>query len=88
MLKLITSTSVQNRAILEARQRQLEVTALVAKRDKLQTEFDDIFIQPIEILEGVEVLTGEMIQRAQSLMAQIAKLNKTIGVKGSTRRKL
>ncbi|MBZ5643702.1 MAG: hypothetical protein LAO19_13150 [Acidobacteriia bacterium] len=88
MLKLITRTSVQNRAILEARQRQLEVTALVAKRDKLQTEFDDIFIQPIEILEGVEVLTGEMIQRAQSLMAQIAKLNKTIGVKGSTRRKL
>lgn len=80
-LMLITRTSTQNRAVFEARQRQIEVAGLVTKRNNLQAEFDAIF----EIdLDG---LTNEALEKAESLMAQIAKLNKTIGVKGTDRTK-
>jgi hypothetical protein len=82
MQTLITRTSLQNRAVLEARQRQVEVKALVVKRDNLQAEFDIIFANDIDNL------TKEMVEKAESLMIQIAQLNKTIGVKGSIRKKL
>jgi hypothetical protein len=81
MSTLITRTSVQNRAVLEAHQRQLEVTALVVKRDGLQKEFDAIFAT------NTDSLTAQMVEKAQSLMAQIAKLNKAIGVKSTSRKK-
>jgi hypothetical protein len=76
---LITRTTVQNRAVFDNRRRRLEVMVLAGKRDSLQSEFDHMFET------DVEMLTEESVQRANDLMGQIAKLNKLIGIKGSTR---
>jgi hypothetical protein len=81
MATLITRTTVQNRAILETRRRQLDLKAVVVKRDALQAEFDAICA--VE-LDGI---SEDAINTANELMAQIAKLNKTIGAK-STRSRL
>ena len=77
----ITRTTIQNRAVFEARKRQIEVAELVVNRDAFQTELDRILGN-----DSGDNLTVEMLQSAETLIGQIAKLNKAIGIKRISKR--